>query len=187
MCISSQLPWWSGGRTHPPRQRRASSLAVVGDGTAGFRRLKPRGVNIPTGTRELVDGEGVTRKDHLPCRLREAVTSPPPRRTKVLCALAGSDYSDSDEEIQRHQDLETGRPGQRDGNLADNAGDRRASSNFETSAGDGNDRDQEVEGKGWLGKFNRSVYNVVDRLSETLYDTVNGMEDGLMLPVRENE
>lgn len=183
-----------------------SSAVAPGDVDAGgFRKWKPRGLSVDTQTRGLgilvADGEARgAQQGKVEKRVSfdttstahkigaEAATAPLPSTKAFLQTLESAGSETDDDETMRCADIETGNPVQNPRDLGDSYAERRASpySNADASLRWSGD-DDEVEGKGWLPKVNQGVYKVADKLSARFYDQVNGAEEGLLLPVRENE
>lgn len=217
--ISAQPPPPRGRKRSAGREGRSrgmsSAVAHAGGDGGGFRMRKPKnlsvdmqaqrtgaslGIVMPNGDNK-VQGKSVKKRisfdptstrAEAPDQSRQAATAPLPQRKTMTLLQAGeaeTDDDDSDDEILRCPDIETGHPMRNTRDLDDHYADPRASPYFNNEhSGAAEDDDEQVEkGGGWMNKINRGVYKVADRLSATFYDQVNGVEDGLLLPVKENE
>lgn len=197
----------------------SSAVAQASGEVGGFRMRKPRNLSVDTQARRNGDGLGIVMPNgdeeeaqgqrvkkrvsfdpnstHAkgPDLSRQAATAPLPQR-KTMTLLQGQGLAfeagpddDSDDEVLRCPDIETGHPMRNTRDLADHYADRRASPYFDNGhSGAADDEEEQVgRGGGWMKTINRGVYKVADRLSAAFYDQVNGAEDGLLLPVKESE
>ena len=186
----------------------------LGGGADGaFRLRKPRGLSVDTGDRRkglgiLMPGrseakvEAVDREKRVKKRVsfkppstkdpdseghaKQALTAPLPHRKTFMAPSS----DDDDGPISRTTDIETGHHtplAARD--LSDQyyIDSKPSTPYFSPTDALARADAEEAEKAGWLGFVNRGVYGVADRLADVFYDKVVSAEEGLVLPVREEE